>query len=322
MRNEVAALVIVLLVISAATGYLVGVTTKRTASITNSTTMTTSTISSTTITTTKSVGCENQSGGSITFGQLYERPATLSWNISNGYGVFALNGYSSYEDIPFNLTYTAGGVADMYLLDYNAPANTWIGFLPGRLLNNVGPGGTNGTIRIGGAEIVSATNPDATLVQIKATLTDGVVIAQCTIAISRDFNGISIVSSLQRPSIWFPIMTDTSTSPSFNPFGAVYNTSQPSPQQQSLNRTLSVSFSVLGLAQNGTIEPLPPWLNVTIMEPSLLLNASKPAWDGIGVLTRNAPLGAYTVVVSETFNGQYSTVENLDVTVVTPSVIF
>src|ERR1022692_4569629 len=69
-------------------------------------------------------------------------------------------------------------------------------------------------------------------------------------------------------------------------FGAVY-----SPYSADANQTLSVEMSAVGLIQNGSLIPIPAWMQVDLSE-LFVLNTMQPYYFDVGVTTNRAHFGA------------------------------
>ena len=80
--------------------------------------------------------------------------------------------------------------------------------------------------------------------------------------------------------------------------GVVYD-----PRSSNASQVLSVAISAPGLMQNGSLVPIPSWMQVELPEP-FVLNASVPYYFHIGISTNPAHVGTYTISLQELENGQ------------------
>jgi hypothetical protein len=71
------------------------------------------------------------------------------------------------------------------------------------------------------------------------------------------------------------------------------------------NSSLSVSFTGVGLIENGTEAPLPSWLKVAPVNSSFMITADTHYFFQVCVsINTSAPQGTFTIVLNESVNGQ------------------
>ena len=80
--------------------------------------------------------------------------------------------------------------------------------------------------------------------------------------------------------------------------GGVYD-----PLGSNASQTLSVQLAAAGLIQNGSVVPIPSWMQVDLPQP-FVLNASLPYYFHIGISTNPAHFGTYVISLQELENGQ------------------
>jgi hypothetical protein len=239
---------------------------------------------------------------------------TLSWDELPSQGSITGGNlwitFHAYQDVPLNVTYRGLKPTNITLVVSNTPEHSWIGFVPSHVISNAGPGVHQTTMRLAGAGMVVSGVPGPGHPLIQAVDGAGNVIAECSFYTFAD-EQVSTVNSLVAPSVSFPVAGSHSNSYYFEIFGVVYDTSSFTPQEQTQNSTADVSISILGLVQNGTIIPMPSWLNITTPDPTFVLNASEPYWGDMHMVFGNAQLGTYNVAIGETFNQRYSVIVDL-----------
>lgn len=214
------------------------------------------------------------------------------------------------------LTIFSNSTTSVELGAANPPPGVWAKFLPTGVVRS-GPDGTNVTLLLAGAlEPLDlgnrATNPldlgdytsGAAFLFIDALGSNGLA-GESILPIVP--NGVTL-DILRSPAPILFDRIDTWGGPenvtTEDVLGAVYDPGGlPTP-----NQTLGVRLSVDGLVQNGTLGPLPSWIQVTIPQNSFELTAGQPFYFYVGATVPSVPVDGvpkqYAIVLSEVVGGK------------------
>lgn len=197
-------------------------------------------------------------------------------------------GFVGYEEFP--LTIYSDTPRTVSLGATNLPGGAYARFLPQEV--DATPGGTPATMVLAGAIEPYEVN----VLSVKASK----IWANSTAGSSVEFmpiiksESISLVNGTAPIEFGSPTININSTTP--NPYGMVYD---------SPSGFLPVSLSVLGVSQNGTAAPMPPWLSVNLVPSQFTLNATQPFYMKVETVTRAPPAGANaTVLIGESVGGK------------------
>jgi len=215
--------------------------------------------------------------------------------------------FSGYEE--YAITVYSDERRNIELETLNVPEGVYARFVPDRL-SNVGPEGTSTTLIVAGASGPRAPYPviGAEVITIEAVSSDSIV-ARNFLPVAQG-KKLTILDSPRPIEFFDEIWIDTSGT-NYQSFGVVYD------PYESLNGSLSVNLSVLGLLKGGEIFPIPSWLQLEIPKDSFALNATKPYYFIIKANTDSAPVGTHTIVIEEIIAGQHF-VEKLKIRVLEP----
>lgn len=213
-------------------------------------------------------------------------------NLSFSYNTGSTKFIGSEE---FPVTVQSTSKTDLDLKSLDVPKGVWLAIIPSHL-SNVDSAGANATIVIAGAVKPLVPTSHYEIVIIQAISRDGYV-EQTSLPV-RHFYNLTILKSVG-PLGFLNRWEMNENGSTFQVFGAVYD-----PAEGSSSAPLPVRLKVAGLLQNGSIEALPPWLQVSIPISNFSLNALRPFYFILGAITSSAPVGKYTLVVEETIGNQ------------------
>jgi hypothetical protein len=127
------------------------------------------------------------------------------------------------------------------------------------------------------------------------------------------FSSLFNVTILRSPTSPVEFPTPVTTSPdsvTVQMLATVYD-----PSVSSSAPSIAVGLSPVGVfAANGTVTPLPSWMQVTFSNRTLLLASDHPGFFIVAVnSTSSAPDGTYQIAIAETLAGGHQVVVPLDV---------
>ena len=214
-------------------------------------------------------------------------------------------GIIGWEDWP--ITVSSPTPTSVFLNSSGSPYPIWVRFFPS-CLPDVGPAGVNATMRVGPATL-DTEYTNYTALTIRAQGSDGST-GGMTITL-HEYGPVAILDApgpmMQGP----PIDRAHAYGNTSESLGVVYD-----PKDPSANESLGVSFSALGLVQNGTLQPIPSWMQVNLPRP-FVLNTSLPYYFDVYVTTLPAHFGNWVISLRDEENGQTYN-ENLNITTCDP----
>jgi hypothetical protein len=254
-----------------------------------------------------------QTGVSVNF--LLRDAATYGSGLSisiGGRGDYNAN--ASYGSVPHGLeewsvTVYSNTTTDVNMSTELVPLNMWAKFVPS-YLSDVGPNGANTTLLIAGALKPFVSNQYNVSIFMDAVGSNGLE--------GETFLPVEPVLPVQVLHSLGPISSQIEVNSANElltigqsgvvTYGVLYD-----PAGQSASSSPSISMTVTGVLENGTVQPLPAWLVVNQPEPTFQLPANEPYYFGFNItLSSAAPQGFYSLVLKETMNGQSFT-GNVDI---------
>lgn len=207
------------------------------------------------------------------------------------------SGGLGWEDLP---VLVRSNISTSVLLTASStPSGLWLKFIPSCL--QVGPAGANATLLMGPATTDPGYAGNYTTVSIFANSSDNQS-AQTTMSVHQ-FQRLAVLQApgpfIQNESA--PEVPSAQTYDGYDAsklLGVVYN-----PQSAGANETLSVKITVLGLIQNGSLVPIPSWMEVYLPGP-FVLNTTVPYYFDAYVTTSPGMTGIWVIALLDVENGQ------------------
>ncbi|MDE1763320.1 MAG: hypothetical protein KGH88_03635 [Thaumarchaeota archaeon] len=197
-------------------------------------------------------------------------------------------GFVGYEDFPVMVYSDVAKTVNLGAA--NLPNGTWVKFLPQQVVAT--PNGTPSKLVMAGAGEPFEINVLSVKVgRIYANTTQGSSVTYLPLDGGEKVDALDGKGPIEFGSVGVNINHTTPSS-----FGMVYDSTAGS---------LPVSFTVLGVSQNGTTTPMPSWLSVNLVPSSFTLNYSQPFYMKVETSTMAPPSGVHdTVLVGEQISGK------------------
>lgn len=213
--------------------------------------------------------------------------------------------FPSSEEFP--LSVSAQSTSDIHLTVVGAIDGVWAKLMPENL-TSVGPAGASSILLVAGAVSPPGGGKPSNGFTLSLVASDDAghssvanieLIPEVHVAVLHSPSAIDLVHSTDQPYDAVPDFLQVA------PYGAVYDPLVPDDALGPLQlANLSVSLQPLGILVNGSLQALPPWLQVVIPEASFNLTADVPHYFELGVKLVSAPLGNLTIAVGETIGGE------------------
>jgi hypothetical protein len=220
------------------------------------------------------------------------------------YGNGSLSFPSSEE---FPLSVSAQSTSDIHLTVVGAIDGMWAKLMPENL-TSVGPAGASSILLVAGAVSPPGGGKPSNGFTLSVVASDDAghsstvnieLVPEVNVAVLHSPSAIDLVHITDQPYDAVPDFLQVA------PYGAVYDPLIPDYALRPLQlANLSVSLQPLGILVNGSVQEMPPWLQVVIPEASFNLTADVPHYFELGVKLVSAPLGNFTIAVGETIGGE------------------